>query len=79
MQISYADAEGRVSERRIRPLVLTYLDKVLILVAWCCLREDFRQFRIDRIRSADPLDSFFRPRRVPLLREFVAGLTSENG
>ena len=81
VRISYTDAEGLSSERTIRPLVLTYLDRVLILVAWCCLREDFRQFRIDRIQRADPLETFFRPRRVPLLREFVAGLTaaSQNG
>ena len=37
--------------------------------AWCCLREDFRMFRLDRIQSIEFLDEYFRPKRVGLLRE----------
>lgn len=47
-------------------------------LAWCCLRADFRMFRADRIRDATPTDQSFRPRRVTLLREYLAQLSEED-
>jgi hypothetical protein len=36
------------------------------LVAWCRLREEVRTFRMDRIRSAEPLDEALPPRDFDL-------------
>jgi predicted DNA-binding transcriptional regulator YafY len=74
MSIVYADAEGRQTERGIWPLSIVYLEHTLVVLAWCCLRQDFRKFRVDRIMAIRPLQESFRPRRVPLLREFIAQL-----
>lgn len=71
VDIAYADAEGRATERRILPLALVYLDQVMMVPAWCCLREDYREFRVDRVISASLTEVSFRPRRVPMLRAFV--------
>ncbi|MNY80089.1 hypothetical protein D3C86_2209930 [compost metagenome] len=49
---------------------------MLVLLGWCCLREDFRKFRIDRIAEIRPTDESFRPRRVPMLREFIARMNA---
>ena len=60
-----------LTERTVRPLGLFYWGKVWTLAAWCELRTDFRNFRVDRIGShaAGPafadeaghtLDDYFR-------------------
>jgi predicted DNA-binding transcriptional regulator YafY len=50
VRIDYADASGAPSQRMLRPLVCLYWDTVWTLSAWCELRRDFRQFRLDRIQ-----------------------------
>ena len=39
-------------------------------LAWCCLRRDFRRFKLEAMRQVATSDESFRPRRVALLREF---------
>lgn len=68
--LSYVDAKERKSLREVYPLALSYADHALSLLAWCCLREDFREFRMDRIRGVETSGKSFRPRRVPLLAEY---------
>lgn len=58
LRIGYSDESGRVTERTVRPLGLWFWGKVWTLVAWCELRDDFRMFRLDRIREAKVLDPF---------------------
>ena len=58
MRFGYTDAEGRHSYRTIRPLGMIFFGQVWLLLAWCELREDFRVFRPDRIRSPEVLDVF---------------------
>ncbi len=47
--IKYQDVSRRASERTIRPLGLFFWGKTATLGAWCELRHDFRNFRVDRI------------------------------
>lgn len=70
MFFHYVTAEGKPSERKVWPLAIVFLDTVQVLVGWCCLREDFRTFRLDRIKKLDFLDESFRPKRVGLLRDY---------
>lgn len=74
VDISYRDEAGQTTRRRVWPLAVAFLDEVLLMVAWCCLRQDFRRFRLDRIEAAEPTEESFRPRRVSLLRDYVATL-----
>lgn len=74
LRLTYADVAGASSERVIWPLALVYNDSCVTVLAWCCLRADFRMFRSDRIRGVEPDKTSFRPRRVPLLRDYVARL-----
>lgn len=67
--LAYADAEGVVTQRPVRPLGLWFWGKVWTLVAWCELREDFRMFRVDRIREMRTGDAF-RLERGKSLRDF---------
>lgn len=74
IDLHYRDVEGRETERRVWPLSIAYLDQANVLLAWCCLRADFRHFRLDRILAARPAEESFRPRRVPLLRQYLERL-----
>jgi len=59
LRIGYRDAKGDASDRVIRPLGIFFWGAVATLVAWCELREDFRNFRIDRIESLVVLNRTF--------------------
>lgn len=72
--IRYADKGHAVTERTILPLAIVYTDRVLTVLAWCCLREAFRMFRVERIIDLNPAGTSFRPRRAALLRAYLAEL-----
>lgn len=77
LRLCYADGEDKRSERVIWPLALVYNDSCVTVLAWCCLREDFRMFRSDRITAITREGTSFRPRRVTLLRDYVDKMQSE--
>ncbi len=54
IDIAYLDLEERQTRRAVRPLALIYYIDVVVLVAWCNLRQDFRHFRIDRMMECSP-------------------------
>ncbi len=54
------------SERVIWPFALAFFEGVRLLLGWCELRESFRNFRTDRIVSAELLTER-SPKRPPLL------------
>lgn len=74
LAITYADKGHAVSERTILPLAVMYTDRTLTVLAWCCLREAFRMFRVERILALTPAGTSFRPRRAALLRTYLAEL-----
>jgi predicted DNA-binding transcriptional regulator YafY len=47
----YSDVEGRESRREVEPLCLVFWGPDWTLGAWCLLRQDFRSFRLDRMRA----------------------------
>lgn len=51
VHIDYADVNGQASQRQLRPLACFYWESAWTLSAWCELRQDFRQFRLDRIQQ----------------------------
>lgn len=74
LEIAYIDREGAITRRAIWPLAIVYLDRLLVLLARCCIREDFRIFRVTRIRSVAITGNQFRPRRAALLRTYLTHL-----
>ncbi len=75
----YTDRDGSKTRRVIWPLSVVFLDKTLMLLAWCCLRQGFRRFRLEAMEEVTLTAESFRPRRVALLREFVAELKARPG
>ncbi|SEQ11845.1 HTH domain-containing protein [Devosia sp. YR412] len=70
----YADQTGASTQRRVLPLAVVYTQGTLTLLAWCCLREAFRMFRLERISQLETTGTSFRPRRAGLLRDYLAEL-----
>ena len=56
----YRDLKEAISERTVRPLGCFFWSEVWTLAAWCEQREDFRNFRIDRVIELRVLDDRFR-------------------
>lgn len=67
----YADVLRQRSERTVRPLSLAYFGPVWLLAAWCELRDDFRTFRLDRMRDFAVLEERFRSERGKTLHDFL--------
>ena len=60
LRLHYRDLKDATSERVVRPLGSFYWGAVWTLAAWCETRQDFRNFRVDRIERLQPLDDSFR-------------------
>jgi predicted DNA-binding transcriptional regulator YafY len=76
LDLTYTDRDGQSSHRRIWPLSVVFLDRTLMLLAWCTLRQGFRRFHLGSMSGVTLTEASFRPRRVALLREFLAELKS---
>lgn len=60
VHLRYRDLKDAVSERTVRPLGSFHWNSVWTLAAWCESRQDFRNFRVDRIEQLAVLDERFR-------------------
>lgn len=72
VRIGYTDEQSRTTARTIWPIAVAYFETVRLIVAWCELREDFRNFRTDRITVADFLDDVYPVRTRELRRQWRA-------
>lgn len=52
-------ADAATSERTMHPLALFYWGAAWTLAVWCELRDDFRNFRLDRIAKLKILDEMY--------------------
>jgi len=69
VDIRYGDKEGKHTNRRVLPLAIVFMDRAMVLLTRCQMRDDFRVFRIDRIETLTQTTESFRPHRVSLLRD----------
>ena len=60
LKLVYEDAEGQRTQRLIKPLAMMYFVEVVVLAAWCGLRQAFRHFRADRMISCEVSGDSFR-------------------
>jgi predicted DNA-binding transcriptional regulator YafY len=78
LEIRYASEDGSQSARAIRPLGLYFWGKLWTVASWCELRNDFRSFRLDRIREPR-LASVFSDEPDKTLDVFLARARGERG
>ncbi len=67
IRITYRTEGTRTNDRVIWPIAIAYFSTARLIVAWCELRQDFRNFRTDRIAQATFLDDT-HSERIRVLR-----------
>lgn len=70
LKINYENQQGQKSQRTIKPLGIIYYIEVVLLAAWCDLRQDFRHFRVDRISTAKPTTQQFKAEAEALRKKW---------
>ena len=71
-RLDYADNDGAKTDRVVRPLGLFFWGNKWTLTAWCELREDFRDFRLDRIQGMSMTEGRFETEPGKTIEDFFA-------
>ncbi len=77
IQVQYQRADGEQSERSLEPLGLFYWGRTWTLVAWCRLRREYREFRLDRLLALEMTAEHFELQRDKNLDHYVARVSSQ--
>ena len=72
LRIAYVDEKGHRTRRTIWPLAMAYYVDVSVVGAWCELRKDLRNFRVERIASSRMLAARFQDHNGRLLAQWLA-------
>ncbi|RTR39503.1 YafY family transcriptional regulator [Shewanella canadensis] len=79
LQMDYKDAKEAVTRRELRPLAIYFWKGLWTLLAWCELRNDFRNFRVDRIVSLTPLGRHFSLTPGQEMQDYIELMEAEYG
>ena len=71
LKIKYEREDSQNSERVIRPLALVFFSPVWLILGWCEERNDFRNFRLDRISDLLTLDDKFKSEKGKTLKDYI--------
>ncbi len=72
LELSYATSDGVATTRTVRPLGIFFWGRTWTLAAWCELRQDFRNFRLDRVAASTMLAETFEDEAGKALRDMLA-------
>lgn len=67
----YLDRDGQETAREVYPLALVHPPQGVKLLAWCTLRQDFRQFFVREMRGMIAGGETFESSRLALLQALV--------
>jgi len=72
LQIEYTREDGQQSHRDIWPLGMVYWGRTWTLIAWCEKRDDYRMFRLDRIKKLDWMNRYFETTEKCNLQHYLS-------
>lgn len=72
LELHYRSADSSLSQRVIRPLGLYFWGTTWTVGAWCELREDYRNFRLDRVEQVELLEARFEHESPVTLEDYLA-------
>ncbi len=76
LTFEYVDKGDKPSTRVMRPLGVAFWGKVFSVAAWCELRNDFRSFRLDRMKNVQ-LGAVFDDEAGKSLDDFIKHVVNE--
>ena len=75
--LDYKDVEGQSTARRVRPLGLYFWGDAWTLGAWCELRQNFRNFRLDRIGAVNVAELRYPDEPGKRLEDYVRKMQAD--
>jgi len=72
VKIKYQRGDEELSEREIEPAAIYGYDNLWIVIAWCHLRNDYRNFRLDRMLEFTLLNKRFDDRQFDIQKYFAS-------
>ena len=78
LKIDYLNNHEVASSRVVEPIGLFYYGMAWHLIAWCRMRNSYRDFRTDRIKSLHSQGEKFDPRNLLSLQEYLATIVQAN-
>ncbi len=72
IRFSYIREDKQLSKRTVRPLGLSFIPPVWLLTAWCEFRNEFRNFRPDRISHLEILQETFPEEPGKTMTDYLA-------
>lgn len=69
---------GKITQRIVEPIGITQYGMGWHLIAWCRLRKEYRDFRIDRIKQFKMLDETFQLREEDPLHAYLKAIHEEH-
>jgi predicted DNA-binding transcriptional regulator YafY len=76
--VQYRNEKEEGTSRVIWPIAVSYFETVRVIVAWCELRQNFRNFRTDRVLEAHFLADRYPTPRVRLLAAWKKQMKKEH-
>jgi predicted DNA-binding transcriptional regulator YafY len=76
LRIEYRDLREQASQRTIRPVAVYFWGTTWTLAAWCESRQDFRNFRLDRMGAIEILSDVFEETPGRTLDDYVKMMRS---
>ncbi len=76
VDLQYTAHRGGDSERAVEPIGLCHYSLHWHLIAWCRLRDDYRDFRLDRILNATVTAAHFARDQHAGIDDYLAGLSA---
>jgi predicted DNA-binding transcriptional regulator YafY len=66
IEFTYIDSEGNRTSRKVEPYSLVLKGQKWYLYAWCHIRQDFRLFKLSRIRELLVTNTCYEPKKVSM-------------
>lgn len=74
LKIDYTNNQQELTSREVEPIGIFYYGAAWHLIAWCRLRNGYRDFRADRIRNLINTELSFEPRNLISLQEYFQSM-----
>jgi len=78
LRMEYLNNQDVASSRIVEPIGLFYYGMAWHLIAWCRMRNSYRDFRTDRIGLLTSTGAKFDPRNLLSLQEYLTTIVREN-
>jgi predicted DNA-binding transcriptional regulator YafY len=79
LRIDYSNNEEEFTSREVEPIGIFYYSMAWHLIGWCRLRNGYRDFRADRIKTLISTGQTFEGRNLISLKEYFQSMFQSNG